>query len=166
MSQRQSFVETVTRLMETDEKLVLLLGDISIWAFREAFEKYPTRCYNLGVTEQASVGLAAGLAMSGFYPIYHTIDSFMVRRAYEFIRLDFGEQKLKGLFVSVGADDDYRKLGPTHMCPEGPLLMSQIPGMDVHRPPVNFVEFYIGRMIRAIYDRDLAYIRLNEKNRG
>src|SRR5262245_59166344 len=123
MSLRSAFIQTVSHLMDGDDNLVLLLGDISVYAFRDVFEKHPTRCYNIGICEQASISLAAGLAIEGFYPIYHTIDAFMMRRAYEQLRLDFGEQRLPGLFVSVGGSMDYAALGPTHQCAESVSMM-------------------------------------------
>ena len=82
-TQRQQFVNTVSRLLAEDEKVVLLLGDISSFAFRDAMARFPERVLNVGTCEQASVGMAAGLALEGLYPIYHTIDPFLVRRAYE-----------------------------------------------------------------------------------
>lgn len=161
MSQRSAFVYTITTLMEQDDKIVLLLGDISVYAFREAFERWPNRAINCGVSEQGMVGMGAGLALEGFYPIMHSIDSFLVRRAYEFIRLDFGEQKLPGLFVTVGSDDDYASLGPSHKCPEGPTLMGCVPGMSVEEPiNENEVRFMLNLSIQS---RQLAYVRLSEK---
>ncbi len=118
MTKRAAFVSTVSRLMDEDDKLVLCLGDISIHAFRDVFIKHPRRCYNLGCTEFASIGVCAGLAMSGLYPIFHTISPFIVRRAFESLHIGFGLQRLFGLFVGVGGASDYAKLGPTHCCPE------------------------------------------------
>src|ERR1017187_964987 len=98
---RKAFPKTVLELMDKDERVVVLLGDIGVFAFRDVFAKYPTRCYNMGICEQTMVGMAAGLAMAGFIPIVHTISPFLVARAYEQIRDDFGFQNLKGTFVGV-----------------------------------------------------------------
>jgi transketolase len=146
--------------MDEDESVVLLLGDIGVYAFRDTFARHPKRCYNLGVCEQASVGLAAGLAMSGLYPIYHTISAFLVRRAYEFIRLDFGEQKLAGLFVGVGGANEYEKLGPTHRCEEQAALMTKVPMMHSYFPADEKVAG--GWISQAVIQRQLAYISLEE----
>ena len=118
MTQRAAFIATVSRLMDEDDRIILLLCDIGVYGFRRLFQKHPKRCHNTGVTECGTVGMAAGLAASGYYPIVSTIDSFLMRRAYEFIRLDFRETGLAGLFVGVGGQREYRKLGPTHMLPE------------------------------------------------
>lgn len=164
MSLRAQFVASVTKLMEEDEKIVLVLGDISVFAFRDAFTRWPERCINIGICEQASVGFCAGLAMAGYYPVFHTIDSFMVRRAYEFIYVDFGIQRLAGMFVSVGGSRDYAPLGPTHMCEGGLGMMLQVKGMRVAMPGDD--KDVDGVIMGAISDRALAYVRLEESPPG
>lgn len=160
MTLRAQFAKTVINLMERDEKIIVLLGDIGVYAFRQAFERWPERTINCGVAECGMVGMAAGLAMGGFYPIVSTIDSFLVRRAYEFIALDFGLQNLPGLFVTVGGSVDYAKLGPTHQCPEAPTLMAQIPGMHIRMPITDMtVDLAISKAVKG---RQLSYVRLEE----
>ena len=156
MNQRQKFAETVTRLMDGDPTIVVLTGDISVYGLRDAFSRWPKRCYNLGPAEQSLVGIAAGMAMEGFYPVVHSISSFLCRRAYEQIYIDFGAQGLAGLFVGIG---EYPKLGPTHCCPEDGTLMGCVPGM-VSYFPANSSEAETEITV-AVMDRQLAYVRLS-----
>lgn len=158
VAKRAVFAETVTSLMDEDDKIVVLLGDIGIHGFREAFRKHPSRCLNIGIAECAMVGIAAGLAMSGFYPIVSTITSFLLRRAYEFIRLDFHEQGLKGLFVGIGGQAEYWKLGPTHLCPEE-WKLANIAGLVQRFPSTSEVGPFIEL---ACAQRELAYLSLEE----
>lgn len=156
---RPAFIASMERLLDWDDEVVLVLGDISSWAFRHAAAKHPKRVLNLGVTEQGSVSFCAGLAMSGMFPVFHTIDSFL-RRCYEQVYLDFGIQKVPGLFITVGGSADYAKLGPTHMAGELPLLMAQVPGMHIRMPVTpGTVDLAICNAARC---RQLAYIRLEE----
>jgi transketolase len=134
MSMRKQFVESVSRLLAADERVVLLLGDIGVFGFREAFQAFPERVYNIGILEQATVSLAAGLAKTGLIPIVHTIAPFLVERCLEQIKVDFGYQALGGNFVSVGASYDYAALGCTHHCPGDVQIMTSIPGMEVIVP--------------------------------
>ena len=76
MSMRQQLVRTVETAMATDERLTLLLGDIGVFGFRNAFKNFPERTYNIGILEQATMSLAAGLAAVGYIPVVHTIASF------------------------------------------------------------------------------------------
>lgn len=160
MNQRRQFSETMLDVMESNPHVCVLLGDIGVFAFREHMARWPMRCINAGVSEQGMVGMAAGMAASGLYPVIHTIDSFLARRAYEFLRLDFGEQNLPGLFVSVGHDRDYAALGPSHHCPEGHDLIQCIPNMLVVEPAnANAVDIAIRG---AIDNQMLAYIRMRD----
>ena len=131
---RKQFVNTIESLLRQDSKLVLLLGDIGVFGFRNSFAEFPQRVYNIGVLEQASIGTAAGLAMEGFVPIFHSIAPFVVERAYEQLKDDFGYQKLGGNFVSVGASYDYAALGGTHHCPGDVGILKNIPGMEIVVP--------------------------------
>lgn len=160
MSLRSAFAAAVTEEMARDEKIVLLLGDIGRFSFREAFERWPSRCLNLGAAECGMVGFAVGLALEGFYPIVSCIEAHLLRRAYEFIRLGFTEQGLKGLFVGVGGAHEYARLGPTHECPEGLLLAGQCFDRIYTPKKEPSVKAYIHHAIR---DRELTYIRLEEQ---
>src|SRR5689334_22375686 len=99
---RNVFPKLVEEIMDKDERVIVLLGDIGVHAFRDVFKKYPKRIYNMGICEQSMVGVAAGLSMAGLIPIVHSISPFLCARAYEQIRNDFGFQNLVGTFV--GAD--------------------------------------------------------------
>lgn len=157
---RKQFTVSVEKVLRDDDRVVLLLGDIGVHAFRKSFERFPDRCYNIGTAEQTMVGMAAGLAKEGFYPIVHSIAPFLVRRAYEQIRIDFGAQGLPGLFITVGADNDYPALGPTHRCPEDLTLMECVPGMRLFEP--QDVE-EVNATICAIVARNaLGYVRLRK----
>lgn len=134
MNMRGQFVQTISQLMPTDERLVLMLGDIGVFGFRHLLKDYPTRTYNIGILEQASVSLAAGLSLTGMIPIFHTIAPFIVERAYEQLKVDFGYQNLNGNFVSVGASYDYAGLGCTHHCPADVGALKLIPNMSILCP--------------------------------
>lgn len=131
---RSQFVQTMSDLMPVDQRLVLLLGDIGVFGFRHLLKDYPSRTYNIGILEQASVSLAAGLSLAGMVPVFHTIAPFMVERAYEQLKVDFGYQNLNGNFVTVGASYDYAGLGCTHHCPADIGALKLIPNMSIICP--------------------------------
>lgn len=159
---RGQFVRTTLDIMAQDNRVVLLLGDIGVYGFREAFEKYPDRTFNIGILEQASVGLAAGLALEGMIPIFHSIAPFVVERTLEFLKNDFGYQGLGGNFVSVGASYDYASLGCTHHCPGDVQVLKTIPGTQIFVPghPKEFDNYF-----RMNYNNGkLNYCRLSEQS--
>lgn len=158
---RKQFVKTVESLLEQDEKIVLLLGDIGVFDFRKSFEAFPERTYNIGILEQSTIGLAAGLSIDGFIPIVHTIAPFLVERSFEQLKNDFCYQKLGGNFVSVGASYDYAALGCTHHCPGDVGILKNIPGMEIVLPGTA-KEF--DTLFRESYrNGNPTYYRLSEK---
>ena len=81
MKIRQQFPLSVKEAMDLDNRVVTLLGDIGVWSFHKAKEEYPDRVYNIGILEQATISVAAGLAKTGLIPVVHTIAPFLVERA-------------------------------------------------------------------------------------
>jgi transketolase len=160
MSMRAQFVKTATDLLGKDERVVILLGDIGVYGFKEAAERFPGRVLNVGIMEQSMVGIAAGLAKAGFIPIVHTIAPFLAERALEQLKIDFGYQELGGNFVTVGASYDYAALGCTHHCPADVELIRSIPDAKVFVPGTA-AEF--GWLFRDHYaEKSLNYFRLSE----
>ncbi len=159
---RKQFVRTIDELLETDDKLVLFLGDIGVFGFRNALSKFPERVYNIGILEQSTVGLAAGLSMQGFVPVVHTIAPFIVERALEQIKNDFGYQRLGGNFVSVGASYDYSALGSTHHCPADVGILKNVPEIEIVLPGTA-AEF--DSLFKQSYKNGQpTYFRLSEKS--
>lgn len=158
---RKQFVQTVSSILESNNKSALLLGDIGVFGFRDSLLKYPKRVFNIGILEQSTIGVAAGFALNGYTPIVHTIAPFLVERAYEQLKIDFGYQDLNGNFITVGASYDYSPLGCTHHCPGDVNLMSNIPNCNVVVPGRD-IEFDV--LFRQIYMSGFNYFRLSEKS--
>lgn len=146
--------------MDTNANTSLLLGDIGVYGFRNVLNKHHLRAFNMGVMEQSMVSIAAGMASEGIIPTLHTIAPFLVERALEQIKIDFGYQELAGNFVSVGASFDYSALGCTHHCPSDVLLITNIPRSNVFVPGDAF-EFK--KMYQQNWDNgNINYFRLSE----
>jgi transketolase len=155
-------MEASTLLLEEDERVVILLGDIGVFAFRDCFQRFPDRVHNVGILEQSMVGIAAGLAHEGLIPVVHSIAPFVVERPFEQIKIDFGYQHLAGNIVSVGASFDYAALGATHHCPGDVGLLLSVPGTEIVVPgtAAEFTSLY-----REAYgSKALTYFRLSERS--
>lgn len=142
-------------IMDNDERVVVLLGDIGVFAFREVFKKYPKRCYNVGILEQSMVGMAAGLAMAGFIPIVHTIEPFLVDRAYEQIKIDFGYQELTGVIIGVDVSITAPNLGGTHQSPFALERMTDICRVFNPSTPEE-----LDKDLKENYSKGLNYFRI------
>lgn len=134
MTMREAATSTIVDLFRRDERVAVVMADISLEQLRPAVEHDPLRAINVGIMEQSAIGVAAGFALEGFQPIVHTIAPFLTERPLEQIKLDFGYQGLGGLFVSVGASYDYGESGATHHAPGGVQVLGSIPGMEVLLP--------------------------------
>lgn len=159
---RKQFVKTVEEMLAKDDRTVLLLGDIGVFGFRKSFELYRDRVFNIGILEQSTIGLAAGLNMSGLIPTIHTIAPFITERCFEQIKNDFGYQRLGGNIVSVGASYDYSALGCTHHCPADIPILMNIPGIQIVVPgtPEDFHALFM-----QSYGNDkMTYFRLSERS--
>jgi transketolase len=131
---RRAAAEAVVELFARDPFVAIVLAEISTDLFEPAFRHDPRRAVNLGIMEQAMVGVAAGFALEGFRPVVHTIAPFLAERSLEQIKLDFGYQRLEGLFVSTGASYDYGTSGMTHHSPGDVAAVATVPGMEIVVP--------------------------------
>jgi transketolase len=157
---RKTFTSTTANIITENKNSALLLGDIGVYGFRDILSAYPERAFNIGILEQSMVSIAAGLASEGIIPIIHTIAPFIVERALEQIKVDFGYQKLPGNFVSVGASFDYAKLGCTHHCPGDVNILSNIPGVNIFIP--GHSKEFENQLINNWNSGKVNYYRLSE----
>jgi transketolase len=134
MTMREAATSSIVDLFRRDDRVAVVMADISLDQLRRAIEHDPRRAINVGIMEQSAIGVAAGLALEGFHPIVHTIAPFLTERPLEQIKLDFGYQGLGGLFVSVGASYDYGESGATHHAPGDVQVLGSIPSMEVLVP--------------------------------
>ena len=110
--------------------------------------------------EQSTISFAAGISKSGLVPIVHSIAPFLINRAYEQIKIDFGYQNLPGNIVSVGGSYDYAGLGSTHHCPEDINLVNNIPNINIIVPGNSFELNYLFK--KSFLNKNCNYYRLSE----
>lgn len=158
---RKEFAAVMESELFQNPKSTLLLGDIGVFGHRESFKKFPNRVFNIGILEQSMVSLAAGMAMGGLTPTIHTIAPFLVERAFEQIKIDFGYQSLGGNIVTVGASLDYAALGATHHCPGDVGMLLNIPGAEIYVP--GTAEEFSNQFGWSSRNGKISYFRLSEK---
>jgi len=107
---RRAFGQTITKLGEKDDKLMLLTGDV-VQEMGGYKEKFPDRIYNLGLCEQSIISMAAGMALEGLRPVVYSITPFLLERPFEQIKIDIDEQNLPVMLIGFS---DYPTHGPTH----------------------------------------------------
>lgn len=158
---RNAFADEMTRICTESSKPVLLSGDIGNRLFDKLKAAAPDQFYNCGVAEANMIGVASGLALSGYRPFAYTIVPFITTRVLEQIRIDLCYHNVPATVVGVGGGLSYAALGPTHHALEDIALLRVLPNMTVLCPG-DALE------VRACLKAALAhdgpvYIRLGKK---
>jgi transketolase len=132
---RDAVARAITDAARTREDVILVVADISPAASLKTFlDENPTRIVDVGVSEQAMIGMAAGLAMTGLRPFAYTIAPFALYRPLEQIRVDLAYQGLPVVVIGVGGGLSYSALGATHHTMEDIAIAGAIPNMAVIAP--------------------------------
>jgi transketolase len=132
---REVFGQTVTELAAHDPRIVMLDADTGSSTKADIFAKaYPDRFLQMGIAEQNMLGVAAGLATTGFVPFVSTFVAFAVVRPLDQIRVLIAQTGLNvkicggyaGLFTGV--------TGKTHLIVDDLSIMRAMPGMVTVAP--------------------------------
>lgn len=158
---RESFANTVSEALDEDPRISLVLAEISLDFFADAARRHPRRVVNLGIREQALVGVAGGMALTGMRPVVHSITPFLVERPYEQIKLDLNHQGVGAVLVSTGASYDVAFAGRTHMSPGDVALFDTLPGWTVHVP--GHPDEVATLLRSALPGDEPVYLRLSER---
>ena len=129
---RQSYGEALAKLGDENLKIVVLDADLSKTTKTDIFaNKFPDRFFNVGIAEQNLMGVAAGLARTGFIPYVSSFAIFAAGRAYEQIRNSIAYPKLNVKICATHSGITAGEDGATHQMLEDISLMKTIPNMIV-----------------------------------
>src|SRR6476659_1778634 len=157
---RPQFRDIVLDLASKDDKIVVILGDISHFLFNPFQQKYPDRFFNMGICENTLISVAGGMSAQGFHPFVHTITPFITERCLEQIKLDLCYNRFGANIVSTGASFDYAWDGATHHAYTDLAILRLLPGMEVTQPG-NKKE--LDTLIRSQYNNGKpTYFRLSD----
>ncbi|MFA6130978.1 MAG: transketolase C-terminal domain-containing protein [Patescibacteria group bacterium] len=117
------------------QNLYVLCADVTESVRATDFAKaYPDRFLQFGVSEQAMVGIGAGLALAGAIPVVETFAAFSPARNWEQIRTTIALQNLDAKIFSSHAGLSAGGDGATHEMTEDLALMRVLPNMVVLVP--------------------------------
>lgn len=124
------FGRTLTALAADDPRIVAVTAAMPDGTGLSLFaERYPSRCFDVGIAEQHGVTFAAGLAAAGMRPFCAMYSTFL-QRGYDQVVHDVAIQRLPVRFAIdraglVGAD------GATHAGAFDVAFLANLPGMVV-----------------------------------
>lgn len=131
---RQAYADALLQLAPQRPDLVVLDADLSRSTTTDQFAKaYPGQFYNVGIAEQNMVGLAAGLAATGFLPFVTTYAIFIARcldQIRESVCYPRANVKIVGSHAGLAASFD----GGSHQGLEDVALMRVLPGIEILVP--------------------------------
>lgn len=162
-SLRLAFGETITDLAASDPRLVVLDGDTGSSTYTSLFEaKYPDRFFQMGITEQNMLGMAAGMATLGLVPIVSTFSCFIVSRAHDSIRVLIAQPKANVKMMGGYAGLLAGMTGKTHLMFDDVSIMRAMANMTVVAPAD---EIETRSALKAIIDyHGPVYFRLTRPN--
>jgi transketolase len=132
---RDTFSRALYQVAKADPRICIVVADISpAGSMAQYRQEFPERFMNVGVAEQAMIGICAGLAMRGMKPFAYTIATFTIYRPFEQIRVDLCYQNLPVTVVGIGGGVAYSVLGGTHHAQEDIAVMSALPNMSILAP--------------------------------
>ena len=131
---RQTFGQTIAALAELNAEVVVSADSGKSSGFGEFASTHPERYFEVGIAEQAATGISAGLATTGFVPVFCAIAPFVTSRNFEFFRNDIGYMKQNVKIVGRNGGFTYSELGSTHHSLEDYALTGSIPGVTVLAP--------------------------------
>ena len=111
---RREFIDTLIELAEKDDRIVLMVPDVGFNYIEEFRKKFPDRFFNLGVTEQSAITIAAGLALAGMKPYVYSMINFVIFRPHEMVRNAVCLHNANVKIIGVKGSTAYRFLGFSH----------------------------------------------------
>ena len=131
---RKALVKVLTERMAWDDSVYVLTADTGFHVFDEFQQQFPDRFMNVGISEAAMIGMAAGMAQAGKQVFVYGIVPFVTMRCFEQIRNDLCYPDLPVRVVGVGGGLTYGPAGMSHHSIEDIAVMSCLPNMTVVCP--------------------------------
>ncbi|MBP7241480.1 1-deoxy-D-xylulose-5-phosphate synthase [Amaricoccus sp.] len=150
------FAQSLIREAEVDDRIVAVTAAMPDGTGLNLFaERFPRRCFDVGIAEQHGVTFCAGLAAAGMKP-FCTIYSTFLQRGYDQVVHDVAIQRLPVRFAIdraglVGAD------GPTHAGAFDVAFLANLPGFVVMAAADEAELVHMVATAAAIDDRPSAF---------
>ncbi|HYC64591.1 MAG TPA: 1-deoxy-D-xylulose-5-phosphate synthase [Reyranellaceae bacterium] len=150
------FAKALIAEAEADRKIVAITAAMPSGTSLDKFaERFPERCFDVGIAEQHGVTFAAGLACEGYKP-FAAIYSTFLQRAYDQVVHDVAIQKLPVRFAIdraglVGAD------GATHAGSYDITYLATLPDFVVMAPSDELELMHMVATAAQIDDRPSAF---------
>ena len=132
---RDAYGKALVELGEKNPNVVVLDADLAAATKTGGFKKaFPDRFFDTGIAESNMMGVAAGLATTGYTVFASSFAMFSAGRAFEQVRNTIGYPHLNVKIGATHAGISVGEDGASHQCCEDIALMRSIPGMVIINP--------------------------------
>lgn len=177
LSARSVIGTTLAELGEEHENLWVLTPDIGA-TLVEFRDKYPDRFLDVGLAEQACVGIAAGLAYDGNIPVVSGMLPFLSMRALEQVRSDVCYPNLPvkiigthGGLVGNGGSTHYAVEDLALMCAltnmtvtsiGDPAMVGEVIRQSMHMQGPIYIRLAVGKKDKVLYEPGRHEVRIGK----
>ena len=156
---REAYGDELIRLVQENPKVVVLDADLAGSTNSGRAAAYaPERFFDMGIAEADMIGVAAGLAASGYIPFASSFAMFCTGRVWEQIRNSLAYPGLNVKVVGSHSGISVGEDGVTHQAIEDIAIMRDITGLAVYAP---CDQWETKAVIRHVMEEDgPCYIRL------
>ena len=132
---RDAYGKALKELGATRDDVLVLDADLAKATKTITFKKdFPDKFIDCGIAESNMMGIAAGLATSGYTVFASSFAMFAAGRAFEQVRNSIAYPKLNVKIGATHAGISVGEDGASHQCCEDIALMRSIPGMVIINP--------------------------------
>ncbi len=162
LGEQGAFFSYIAEYGAANDNLAVLAADLAQSSGLGKFMRdCPNQFYNIGIAEQNMIGIASGLAKTGFNVFAATFANFITMRSCEQVRVNLGYMQLPVKLVGTRAGIINGPLGNSHFCFEDIALMRAIPNLVILSPADAFESVKAAQA--AIECTRPMYIRLTGK---
>lgn len=149
---RDAYGKALAQLGNDRDDVIVLDADLAKATKTGMFKKaHPDKFIDCGIAESNMMGVAAGLASTGYTVFASSFAMFAAGRAFEQVRNSIGYPHLNVKIGATHAGISVGEDGASHQCCEDIALMRVIPGMVIINP-ADDVEAYQAVMAAADHD--------------
>ncbi len=132
---RDGYGKALVELGEKNNNVLVLDADLAAATKTGGFKKaFPDRFFDTGIAEGNMMGVAAGLATTGYTVFASSFAMFSAGRAFEQVRNTIAYPNLNVKIGATHAGISVGEDGASHQCCEDIALMRSIPGMVIINP--------------------------------
>ena len=132
---RDAYGKALVELGEKNPNVLVLDADLAAATKTGAFKKaFPERFFDTGIAEGNMMGVAGGLATTGYTVFASSFAMFSAGRAFEQVRNTIAYPHLNVKIGATHAGISVGEDGASHQCCEDIALMRSIPGMVILNP--------------------------------